>query len=318
MHAAILKERLLQESRAMITLKAVRAAPFALATWAGLAGKDDEPTARILVYHGTPAREAAMLERQLRWLKRRFRIVPLRSLASAAAGGAIGRMTALTFDDGLRNNVEVVYPILRKLGIPATFFVCPGLIDRGAWLWTHEVRRRFSRLSPDARAELVGEWGAPSQADPLVEWMKGLKLAARERVEARLAEATPDFEPTAEEREQFDLAGWDELQALDPAIVTIGSHTLTHPILPRTPAAEIEIEVRDSRRRLEERLERPIEYFAYPNGDLDAVSEAAVRRYYRGAVTAEHGLVRRGTDEQLLPRLVAPQGVLRLARRLYA
>ena len=36
-----------------------------------------------------------------------------------------------------------------------------------------------------------------------------------------------------------------------------------------------------------------------------------------GKLVAE-GYVRRGTDAQLLPRLVAPQGVLRLARRLYA
>ena len=291
----------------MITLKAIGAAPFALATWAGLAGRDEEPAARILVYHGTPAREAAMLERQLRWLKRRFEIVPLRTLSAAARDGAIGRMVALTFDDGLRNNIAVAYPILRKLGIPATFFVCPGLIDRGAWLWTHEVRRRLARLGASAQ-----------RADAFVERMKKMELAARKRIEARLAAATPAFEPTAAERAEYDLADWNELARLDAAVVSIGSHTLTHPILPRTPAAEIETEVRESRRQLEARLQRPVEFFAYPNGDLDAVSEASVRRHYSGAVTAAHGLVRRGADAQLLPRFIAPRGVLRLARRLYA
>jgi peptidoglycan/xylan/chitin deacetylase (PgdA/CDA1 family) len=291
----------------MITLKAMRAAPAALAAWAGFAGEDDEPTARILVYHGTPAREAGMLERQLRWLKRRFDIVPLGTLAAAAADGRLGRMVALTFDDGLRSNVVVAYPLLRKLAIPATFYVCPGLVDRAAWLWTHEVRFRLARLGVSAQ-----------RAESFVEWMKTLKLGARKRVEARLARASRNFEPTAQERAHYDLATWEELRRLDPAIVTIGSHTLTHPILPRTPAAEIETEVRDSRRALEERLQRPIEFFAYPNGDLDDASEAAVRRHYRCAVTAEHGFVRRGADAQLLPRLVAPQGVLRLARRLCA
>lgn len=297
----------------------MRAAPFALAAWAGLAGRDHEPSARILVYHGTPARDAAMLERQLRWLKGRFDIVPLSTLAAVAADkGAVGRMAALTFDDGLRSNVAVVYPILQKLGIPANFFVCPGLIDRGSWLWTHEVRRRLARLREAARAELVQEWSAPLETEPFVQWMKNLRLAARRRVEERLAAATPRFEPTAAEREEFELASWDELRRLDPAVVTIGSHTLTHPILPRAPAAEVECEVGESRRQLEARLQRPVEFFAYPNGDLDAVSEAIVRRHYSGAVTAVHGLVRRGTDAQLLPRVIAPRSVLRLARRLYA
>src|SRR5918999_4818105 len=222
----------------MITLSAMRAAPFAFAAWAGLAGRDHEPSARILVYHGTPARDAAMLERQLRWLKGRFDIVPLSTLAAAAADkGAVGRMAALTFDDGLRSNLAVVYPILQKLGIPATFFVCPGLIDRASWLWTHETRRRLARLSAAARREFAQEWRAPGEIEPFVEWMKTLDLGARRRVEARLREATPRFAPTPAEREEFDLASWQELGGLDPALVAIGSHTLAHPIPPPTARA---------------------------------------------------------------------------------
>jgi peptidoglycan/xylan/chitin deacetylase (PgdA/CDA1 family) len=300
-------------------LNAVRAAPVALANWIGLAGKDERPSARILLYHGTPRAGAAALERQLRWVKRRFNIVPLRSIVAAASnGGAVDGWLALTFDDGLRNNVEVAYPLLHRLAIPATFFICPGLIDRASWLWTHEVRRRLARLDAGARRELAAEWGASPELEPFGDWMKRLDLAARRRVEARLREATPGFAPTPGEQADFDLAGWDELKRLDPAIVSIGSHSLTHPILPNTPAAEIETEVRDSRRQLEGRLQRPVEFFAYPNGDYDTRTEACVRRHYRGAVTASRGLVRRGNDAHRLPRLVAPRGVLRLARRIYA
>jgi peptidoglycan/xylan/chitin deacetylase (PgdA/CDA1 family) len=303
----------------MISVNALRAAPVALANWIGISGKDERPCARILLYHGTPRSEAAALERQLRWLKRRFNIVPLRAIVSAAAnGGAVEGKVALTFDDGLRSNIEVAYPILHKLAIPATFFICPGLIDRASWLWTHETRGRLGRLRPEARRELAAEWSVSPEIEPFVDWMKQLDLAARRRVEARLREATPDFAPTRGEHEDFDLAGWDELRRLEPSIVSIGSHTLTHPILPHTPAAEIETEVRESRRQLEDRLQRPVEYFAYPNGDHDERTEACVRKHYRGAVTAARGLVRRGADAHRLPRLVSPRGVLRLAQKIYA
>lgn len=297
----------------------MRAAPIALANWMGIAGGDDEPSARILLYHGTPRRDAAMLERQLRWLKRRFSIVPLRSMVAALnEGAALGRKLALTFDDGLRSNFVVAYPLLHRLAIPATFFVCPGLVDRAAWLWTHEARRRLARLGAAARRELATEWDAPADVEAFVEWMKRLDLAARRRVEARIAEATPCFAPTPAEREDFDLASWQELRRLDPAVVTIGSHTLTHPVLPGTPPGEVETEVRESRKQLERGLQRPVDFFAYPNGDYDATTEACVRKHYRGAVTAAPGVVRRGADAQQLPRLVAPRGVLRLARRVYA
>ncbi|HYI86889.1 MAG TPA: polysaccharide deacetylase family protein [Burkholderiales bacterium] len=303
----------------MPPLRSLRALPGALANWAGFAGQDERPAARILMYHGTPRREAAALERELRWLKRRFHIVPLRAIVAAATnGGTLGSKVALTFDDGLRSNVEVAYPLLHRLAIPATFFVCPGLVDRGRWLWTHETRSRLSRLSPAARRELALEWQAPEAITQFVRWMKKLDSATRQRVQARVREATADFTPTAAEREESDLADWKELRRLEPAIISIGSHTLTHPILPGTPAAELETEVRDSRRQLERSLERPVDTFAYPNGDLDPASEACVRKHYRVAVTTASGWVRRGADAYRLPRLAGPSSVLKLAHRIYA
>src|SRR6185503_7887687 len=198
---------------AMFTLGTLCSAPVALANWIGAARREETPSASILLYHGTPRRDAAALERQLRWLKRRFSIVPLRSIVAAAGnGGALSRKVALTFDDGLRSNVEVAYPILHKLAIPATFFVCPGLVDRASWLWTHEARSRLARLDAGARRELAAELGAPEEIEAFVEWMKKLDLAARRRVEARLRDATPRFAPTDAERDDFDLAGWEALR----------------------------------------------------------------------------------------------------------
>jgi peptidoglycan/xylan/chitin deacetylase (PgdA/CDA1 family) len=319
MHLSIVSDRPLQQLPSMSTLRSLRAIPRALANWAGITGRDERPVARILLFHGTPRRDAAALERELRWLKRRFQIVPLRAIVAVAAnGGTLGAKVALTFDDGLRSNVEVAYPLLHRLAIPATFFVCPGLVDRAKWLWTHEARRRLSRLSEEARRELAQEWRAAADIEGFVDWMKTLDNVSRRRVEVRLREATPDFSPTAAEREEFDLADWEQLRRLDAGIVTIGSHTLTHPILPGTPAAELEEEVRDSRRQLERGLERPVDTFAYPNGELDPAAEACVRKHYRAAVVASGGWVRPGADAHRLPRRAAPTGVLRLARTIYA
>src|SRR5688500_12765446 len=195
----------------MPTVRSLRAVPRALSNWAGLTGRDQRPVARILLFHGTPRRDAAALERELRWLKRRFQIVPLRAIVAVAAhGGTLGSTLALTFDDGLRSNVEVAYPLLHRLASPATFFVCPGLVARAKWLWTHEMRRRLSRLSVEARHELGQEWQASADIDGFVEWMKTLDSASRRRVEARVREATPELTPTAAEREEVDLADGEQ------------------------------------------------------------------------------------------------------------
>src|SRR5438034_6616280 len=126
---------------------------------------------RILMYHGTPRRDAAALERQLALVTLAFPVVPLDELLKKNSRRA---RVALTFDDGLRSNVEVAYPILRKLGVSATFFVCPGLIERGDWLWNHEARERLRSLVPQALAELTQQVGGPTGVEPMVDWRKTL------------------------------------------------------------------------------------------------------------------------------------------------
>ena len=258
---------------------------------------------RILMYHGTPRRDADALERQLRLISLAFPVVPLERLRLNHRGRA---RVALTFDDGLRNNVEVAYPILKKLGLTATFFVCPGLIEGRRWLWNHEARQRLLHLGK-----------SPGKADTMVERMKAMKIARRREVEEAIRKATPDFTPSAAQREEFDLATWDELRSMDPSVVALGSHTMTHPILTSLSDAETEAETRDSRIAIENRTQRPVSIFCYPNGDLNDSALASARRHYRSAVTVQHGRLDRGVDPHLMPRYAAhARWTRRLARRM--
>jgi peptidoglycan/xylan/chitin deacetylase (PgdA/CDA1 family) len=269
----------------------------------------------ILMYHGTPWRDAAHLERQLRALSLLFHVVPLEDLARPRPNGR--RRIALTFDDGLKSNIEVAYPILRQLGLPATFYVCPGLVESGGWLWNHEARQRLLSLPAQGLAELAAAVGGPAEVEPLVEWMKGLRLSARRKVEDQIRAATPDFRPTKEQREEFEIAGWSQLKQLDPRVVTIGSHTLSHPILTSLAPDEVEMELRESRSVLEHELQREVKHFCYPNGDLDDNTVQTARRYYDSAVTVQPGSLENDVDPHLMPRFSAhPRGTLRLARRL--
>jgi len=93
----------------------------------------------VLVYHGVndveprldPRRlvaSPAHLEAHIRLLLRLgYRFVTADELAGAGPAAPPPLGTAvLTFDDGFRDAVDVVLPLLRRLGIKATFYVCPG------------------------------------------------------------------------------------------------------------------------------------------------------------------------------------------------
>ena len=273
----------------------------------------------ILMYHGTPQRHAARLARQLRAIAFFFDVVPLEELGAMRGRrkGHARKRVALTFDDGLRSNVHVAYPVLRALGLRATFFVCPGLVEHERWLWNHEARQRLFSLPREALAELAAGVGAPQDAAAFVQWMKTLRFGERRCVEEAIRDASPGFRPSPAQREAFDVAGWDELRKLDPSVVTMGSHSLTHPILASLSADEMDAELRESRAALERELGRPAVLFCYPNGDLNDAALHAARRYYRCAVTVEPRSLEADVDPHLLPRLAAePDRALPLARKL--
>src|SRR5688500_12967632 len=228
----------------MPSVRSLLRVPRAVGYWLGVGQRRmlEHGADVIFLCHGTPRRTADRLERQLRYLQRAFRVIPLAAFAASYGTPrkpGRERRAALVFDDGLRSNVLVAYPMLRALGVPATFFVCPGLIEERRWLWTHEARCRLQFAGRPLRQALAAELGAPVEVEPFVQWMKEVDLPRRLRIEARLRRATAGFAPSEADRQAFDLADWHELRSLDPSIVSVGSHSMTHPILPSLSAAQI-------------------------------------------------------------------------------
>jgi peptidoglycan/xylan/chitin deacetylase (PgdA/CDA1 family) len=89
----------------------------------------------------------------------------------------------------------------------------------------------------------------------------------------------PELEQLVDEAPaEFATLRWDELRELADRGVEIGSHTVSHPHLPRLGDAELDRELRESRERIEDELRRSCRYFAYPYGDHDARVRNAVRR----------------------------------------
>jgi peptidoglycan/xylan/chitin deacetylase (PgdA/CDA1 family) len=277
---------------------------------------------RILMYHGVAPQGAAELAAQLRYLARHFKVVSLGTILDRIMNGSypLADEIVLTFDDGLRNNLTVVYPILRELQLPATMFVCPALVESGEWLWNHEMRCRLQMLAIPDLAELrMKLLTRGTTVDAIIEWMKTLPLQQRRMAEAIIRQATAGFQPTAAQKEAFDVMNWNDLRSLDCDLITVGSHTLSHPILTKLSGQEIEAEILESRRCLEQRLERKVDLFCYPNGAYDRRAYQLVQKTYRAAVTTETGLIdgTDGLDVHRLPRIPSAENAALTAWRLH-
>jgi peptidoglycan/xylan/chitin deacetylase (PgdA/CDA1 family) len=108
----------------------------------------------------------------------------------------------------------------------------------------------------------------------------------------------------ANENTAKPLMDWDMIREVSANGVRIGSHTKSHPQLTTLEGPQLEAELRDSKKTLEDQLGLAVDDFCYPYGDHNSVVRDAVQQAgYRTAVTTQRGHVTEGQDPFLLRRI---------------
>lgn len=255
--------------------------------------------------------DAARFEALVRLVAASFKVLPLGEAASRLASGTLpAGALCITFDDGYADNAEIALPILRRLGVKATFFVATGFLDGGRMFndsviecvrlaRADEVDLSDFALGPRS---LRGPQERRRVIDELLPQVKYLDLAERERFIARLAGRL------GSERLPDDLMMRSgQVVELHRAGMEIGGHTVRHPILRVLDDAEAEAEIAGGRSRLQQLIDAPVDVFAYPNGkplqDYDGRHVALVRRLgFRAAVSTAPGTATAASDPLQLPR----------------
>lgn len=239
-------------------------------------------------------------DRQLAWLNRNFQVLTLDEALEVLGGkrSCERDVCVLTFDDGYRDFAEHAAPILRRHGLRALVYVTTGIPESGMPLLhdrLYHLLRRARRWRLDGKEAGEEERFAPalrralSTHDPIValEWLletqpRQIGLQIAEWLEARLGE--PPDACLADSQ----LLLWEDLRALGNRDIEVGAHTIDHACLPNEAPAEVERQLVVGKGELEDRLGRPIDHFAYPNGWYSpSVVRAVEKAGYRSAVTTE-------------------------------
>lgn len=253
---------------------------------------------------------ASLFRAQAKVLAQRYHVVTLADGIAAldSRRGDDRPMIAMTFDDGYADNFSVAAPIMNAHGLPATFFVVAGLIGTAGELWYDVAARRWLAATPSALVDGVRSIGAPvswtTDTKPsLSTWMAFLKRLPPDR-RAEIIDTLSDPGRHAT-RQQYDrLMTPEELRSLRADGHEIGSHTLTHPLLPQLSDAMLQHELVTSRLLIEGWLNEPVLGFCYPNGDHDdRVVSATARAGYTYACLTRAGDNRRGLDRFRIRRV---------------
>lgn len=249
------------------------------------------------------------LDHFVKTLKQRYTIGTLHDMALVHKAGKRREkpLLAITFDDGQADNYLFARPVLQANDAKASFFVVSGAVESNDTLW-HDRMAYAVQRAVHIKAAGLADWLQALKVStgtldlPNSAVAEAKKLTPKER-EGRLQ----DLEALAGGRARPDWDGmmtWDQLRTLQAEGHEIGSHSVSHPILPLISDAALSDEIEGSRATLEQHLGREVHSFCYPNGDYDERVLNAVRSGgYHHAVSTRYGLNTARTEVLALRRI---------------
>ncbi|MFT4613211.1 MAG: peptidoglycan/xylan/chitin deacetylase (PgdA/CDA1 family) [Bacteroidia bacterium] len=272
----------------------------------------------ILIYHRVmPDRDpmrpdeptVAEFELQMEWVRRYFQPLPLLEAVERLAQGTLPpRAVCVTFDDGYSDNETLALPVLQRYDIPATVFVSTGFLNGGR-MWNDTVIESLRNCESEVldlshfelgRHELNSSEARRDVAQRILSQIKHQDPAQRVAIVQDIASHAASLPDAL-------MMTDDQVRSLAQAGISIGAHTVTHPILGSIDMPAARQEISQSKDSLEELLQRDIELFAYPNGrpglDYEDKHRDLVESLgFKAAVSTHLGVGVRDSDPYQLPR----------------
>ena len=293
----------------------------------------------VLTYHGVlPARykivdpgldgnllSANSFRRQLRFLKAQYNVISPEEFlhCSEDRHEFPPRSVLLTCDDGLRNCLFYMLPILQEFELKCLFFVTGASLGHTpTMLWHDELYLMFLAAPQSFALELLEtrqQVGVSRQEKRSLWW----------DLVRELSRYDPNYRKTLLERIRMQLGlpeEWDaeyrrdpvlsrrflvlnrtELHQLAGAGMCIGAHTSSHPMLSQSAPDVAWSEISENKHSLEEALRQEIWALAYPFGDSSSVTsrelQMAKQVGFKNAFLNVGGGVRTQTPRFALPRV---------------
>ncbi|TXT32646.1 MAG: polysaccharide deacetylase [Rhodocyclaceae bacterium] len=246
----------------------------------------------------------------VRFISRTFTVLPLGEAASRLKAGTLPPAAAtITFDDGYADNLLVAWPILKRYGVPATFFIATAFLGGGR-MWNDDVIEAF-RLSRKDELDLSEFDLGIHQLTDTTSRLNGYEsvLGKLKYFEHRLrSEISREIACRCEVPAVAELMmTHPQLRLLHSEGAEIGGHTRTHPILERLDDAAAKKEIESGKQELETLIGTAVRVLAYPNGvpgrDCSARhAEMARQAGFDAAVSTRQACATSTSDIFQLPR----------------
>lgn len=210
------------------------------------------------------------------------------------AGDFRRRFAAITLDDGYRDNKEFAYPILKANDAPFTIYIPTSFMERDGELWWLVLEAVIAsradvslRMNGEHRTFACTTTEKKYAAFAAIYWWLR-SLPTETEIRAAVRELAGRYGIDTKSFCDRLCMDWRELAELaaDP-LMTVGAHTISHPILAKTDAQAAHEEIEQGRALIEKNIGVKPMHFSFPFGDQTSAGprEFAIAREL-GFVTA--------------------------------
>lgn len=234
----------------------------------------------------------------LRVLRQTRHPLPLHEFIERHIAGTLPpHAVALTFDDGYVDNLTAAKPRLAAADVPATVFLATGYVDRSEPFWWDElanlilvgkcqgqfalvIRGKLIEFDLSVESRPRGDLRAPSRQrrSVLASLWQSLRHLDEEERRSAMAKLRSIFSKSECRTSLGRAMTGGEVQALaHDGLVTIGAHSVSHPVLSELKDTIRRREVKESKLACENLIGARVTAFAYPFGDFDAHVQEAVK-----------------------------------------
>jgi peptidoglycan/xylan/chitin deacetylase (PgdA/CDA1 family) len=246
------------------------------------------------VRHLFECRTVNQFKAELDWLLRRFNPISLQDLSSRITANEPlpARSLFLSFDDGLRECVDIVAPVCRAKGVPVTFFLSTAFIGNRSLCYRHKASLLIEKyFQQDAR---IRKGNTTSHAD-FRTYVLGISYGNSAEIDKCAEQMEVSFEQYLKSERPY-LEAEDVLTLIRQGF-SIGGHSVDHPPYAKLPLDRQLAQTADCLQDLTAMFPLPIRSFAFPFL-ADGVSEQFIDTifssrtvdllFYTGALRPNH------------------------------
>lgn len=233
---------------------------------------------RVLMYHRVfpdPSGRAIHPDeflKQMKLIKKHFNVMSLNALITQyKLHKTVPKNTiVVTFDDGYADFYDHVYPIMRDLELPVTFFVTAGFVEQMLWFWPDQLRYLLDHSQEKNLSTPVGtlKVGAQTSWEIVADYCLTLTQLKRDvffsELQTQLKVTLPEEVP-----DEYQLVSWKQLKEMSASVVDVECHSMSHVLMSQVSGDTLKKEVVDSKILIEAHLQQAVKGFCYPNGLAD-------------------------------------------------